>query len=103
MKAQEYYIEMNEEHRQNAAPAQFVFGGNDSDVIVGFISEVNYDTNRLRFTLFESRDSLDHMIDVVEELSDEVLIQRLHEALDANPEMIDEWRDLHENGISTEL
>lgn len=103
MKAQEYYIEMNEEHRENAAPAQFVFGGNDSDVIVGFISEVNYDTNRLRFTLFESRDSLDYMIDVVEELSDEVLIQRLNEALDANPEMIAEWQDLHENGISTEL
>lgn len=103
MKAQEYYIEMNDEHRENAAPAQFVFGGNDSDVIVGFISEVNYDTNRLRFTLFESRDSLDYMIDVVEELPDEVLIQRLNEALDANPEMTGEWEDILENAIPVDL
>ncbi len=97
---QEYYVTLTEEARESARPAQFVYTDNASDLIAGFISEVDLDNNRMRLTLFEPCEESEYMIDSVEELSMEDIRLRLVESLKANPDMMDSWNEIIKNSIS---
>lgn len=90
--AQLYRVEMSEENRRNAMPGQFVFPGDWSDDVIGFISAVDYETNELEMCLFEPRVMPDTLTRVIKEVvTKDEWAQMLKEIGDKNPEVKAAW------------
>lgn len=78
------------EDPEMAAPAQFVFEDNDSDLVTGFIYSVNGD--EIEIVLFEPADLSD--VDIVSFIEGEQnWPSLLNEALETNPDMKPYWFD----------
>lgn len=103
MKVHEYYLSMSEDNQLNARPGQLVHASHESDTIVGFISEVDHDNSRMRFTLFDQIEYSDGMLDVVEEMSIEEVRQRLSQSLKESPDLRDMWDDIIRNSVSDDV
>jgi hypothetical protein len=73
-------------------PGQFVFKHDDSDLLAGFVAEVDYNNEKNLLCLFEPADlSLPQAEIVRESVPDEEVHDRLAVALEANPVIKHEW------------
>lgn len=70
-------------------PAQFVYPGNHSNIITGFVSHVEGEW--ATFTFFEPIEMPQNGINVKESLTQEEITLLLKLSLERNPEMIAEW------------
>lgn len=87
-----YRVPLTDDARENAKPAQFVFLSNDSDEVIGFIVEVDKETNELEICLFgSSKNVRDAALIIEEEMPDVDVYILLERAMNKNPEMRDEW------------
>lgn len=90
MKTQAYKIVVSEPDK--VAPAQFVFPGDHSDVVSGFVASV--DGEEAIFVLFDSVDLPENATQLAESLDDEIIRILLRGAVKANPKMVQEWNEL---------
>jgi hypothetical protein len=74
-------------------PAQLVFENDDSDIVTGFINDINGD--QIEIILFEMTD-LTHIKDLIISYSDEIVdwIPLLLTAIEKNPEMKEFWEEV---------
>lgn len=86
--AQLYTVKSSEENILRGKPAQFVFAGNHTDEVSGFIVDVN--EYRMTLCLFEPIPVNEYMVDVLAEDGVE-WPKLLAEAIAKNPEMKWEW------------
>ena len=85
------------EHPEDAAPGQFVFEDEDSDLVTGFIYSVN--GNEIEIVLFEPADLSN--IDMVSYIEGEQNWPALlDEALEANPDMRSYWEEMIFDNVS---
>lgn len=94
-RGQLYRLPMSAENVEMARAGQCVFPGNDSDMIVGFISEIDYDTNELEICLFDVSDTLPAKVTILREtLTADECAEYLRPIVDRDPEMHKLWRDM---------
>ena len=89
-----YSLPLSEDNALHAAPAQFVFPGNDSDYIVGFISEVDHTNQLLKICIFNPMPLPDGAILIQENMSMDDMQPLLANALEQNPGMYTAWAQL---------
>ncbi len=92
MLVQVYALPASVENKLMAAPAQFVFESNESNMVIGFV--VNVDEKHLTICLFEPK--LHHQLpdDAIYIHSEVDAGEYLKQALKENPEMHQAWVDL---------
>ena len=94
MKAQRYKLPMTFDNMVNVKEGHFVLPGNDSDIVSGFISNVDKISNMMEFCLFDPVEVPENAIVINETISQDIVAQLLAFALDKNPAMKDEWLTL---------
>ena len=85
-----YKVEVD--HPEKCRPAQFVFEDNDSDDIIGFVS--NVDGKHATFCTFAPIVLPECGINIKETLDHYGIRLLLHNALEQNPEMEEEWLEV---------
>ena len=89
-----YRVILTEDAREHAFVAGFVFPDNNSDVITGFITEIDKEQNELEICLFKQAQYLPENCLILEEKMSSKDVQiLLARALRENPEMVEHWKD----------
>lgn len=95
MKAQVYRVPVAQEQLVDAEPGQYVFPGDESNEIVGFISQVIAEKSEIEICMFESTDlDVDNMSVVHESITAEKLREYLFNVFKVNPKAQAAWQDL---------
>jgi hypothetical protein len=84
-----YYLPPTADNLENAAPGQFVYGGDDDDFVRGFIVEVTMD--RLILCLWEPKELPDAAVVLANRLDQDTMYELLEGALKKNPSMRKHW------------
>lgn len=83
---------------EHARPGQFVHRGNDDEIVRGFISEVDYENERVLIVLFQPVEVKPFATVVYKQVSEDFWVAKLRKALDANPDIKEQWREVLANG-----
>ncbi|AVH85414.1 hypothetical protein RsoM2USA_113 [Ralstonia phage RsoM2USA] len=89
-----YSLPLSRENAIHAAPGQFVFPGNDSDYIAGFISEVDHENQLLKICIFDPLPLPEGAVLIQENMSMDDMQPLLAHALEQNPDMCALWARL---------
>lgn len=99
--AQLYRLPLTEDNLQNAKPGQFVVSGNDSEVISGFVKEINYNNNYMELCLFHPA-SVPSMATVIKTSMsmDECALILKQVLKTATPEINEQWVEVLKNAVT---
>ena len=96
---QVYWVESRPQLLEQAKPGQFVHKGNGDDVVRGFIGEVDREGERVLIVLFQPTEAKPFATVVHEQVGEDFWVQKLREAIAANPEIGDDWREVLGNSF----
>jgi len=93
--AQLYCLAMSVENLANALPGCFVMESDESEMIAGFITKVDYEKVEFEICLFEpTRLEIEGVRVIRQAMSQRDVFEQLEGALAANPEMRPKWDEL---------
>ena len=97
---QVYWVETRPQLLEQAKPGQFVHKADGDDMVRGFVSEVDREGERLLIVLFKPTEVKPFATVVHAQVDEDFWVQKLREAIQANPEAGAHWRTVLGNSFS---
>lgn len=89
------YYKIKVDEPEKCKPAQFVYKDNDSDMVCGFVS--NIDGEYAIFAFFEPVEIPEKAINIKSTITDEEVTILLKNALEQNPDIYSVWQEAVDN------
>lgn len=94
-----YRLPLTEDNKENASAGSFVCKNDNSDIVCGFVSEIDLDSNELEICLFESQELPFKARVLREQMHWDDIVELLNKITDTNPMIKSEWTKLVNAGI----